>query len=387
MRKTSLALHVLICILFSIANSTAQAQKQFKLIVNLPPGTDQGKIEFWLENGKSNNRLKNVTSVKNQLIATGEYFGIYAAITIHGEVDKSVANFVNTFFVQEQTAIITFFKKDSLGQSLVNYSLENVEDFKVEKEQRKKHAATELKNAIDFEAVNFDSIVSGTNYALKNYHRNVLVRALGRKDLEYVESNPESYYSFYLFKNDVTITAQLPSDSLMMVFNKFPARFRYSDEGNLLLEFIIARSAFKVSDTPIEFAASDIHGKKISLSDYRNKKMILLHFWGTWCSPCIKELPDLKKIREQFDSDQLEIISITVNSNDSIFTGLIKKYAMDWTHIHNNFDIFDKYGNMATPRICLIDKNWKVIYDSSAPGLDFDLTLTKLNQVLTEAIQ
>lgn len=387
MNKTSVLQHLLICVLLLTTYATAHAQKQFKLIVNLPADTDQSKIEFWLEDGKSNNRVKATPTSENQLVVTGEYYGIYAAVRIQRPRDGSAEAFGNTFFVQEKTATISFFTQNSPDLSLKNYSLENMEDFKVEKQRREQHSATELKNAMDFEAVYFDTIFNGTNASIKNHYFNVLVKAVGRKDLEYVEANPNSYYSFYIFKYDVVTRAKLSPDSLLMVFKKFPEKYRMSDEGNYLHEFIISRSAFKGNEKPIEFTARDIHGKNIKLSDYRNKKMVLLHFWGTWCTPCIEELPALKEIRNHYGSDQLEIISITVSSNDSSFARIIKQYAMDWTHIHNNNDIYERYGATSTPRVCLIDKDWKIIYDSFGPGQENDLMLTKLNKVLTDVSQ
>ncbi|WP_336518438.1 TlpA disulfide reductase family protein [Pollutibacter soli] len=385
MKITTSFQQLLICLLLLITNGAVSAQKQFKLIVNLPAEIDKSNIEFYLEDGKSNFKMKSVSASGNQLTATGEYFGLYAAINIQRPQVGSAESFVNTFFVQEKTGIITFSKKDPSDLSLNNYSLENVEDFKEEKQSRKKHSSKELKDAIDFEAVYLASIIYGTDMAITNKH-NDLLKALGRKDIEYINAHLNSYYSFYFFKNDISVSSRLPGDSLMMVFNKFPEKYRLSDEGNLCLQFIVGRSTFTGNETPIEFSARDIHGKNIRLADYRNKKMVLLHFWGTWCSPCIEELPALKKIREQYRPDQLEIISITVSSKDSDFFRIIKKYEMDWSHIHNNDDLYYIYGAMGTPRICLINKDLKVIYDSVTPGKEDNLTLTKLNKMLSETL-
>jgi thiol-disulfide isomerase/thioredoxin len=45
----------------------------------------------------------------------------------------------------------------------------------------------------------------------------------------------------------------------------------------------------------LAFAASD--GRKLTLSQL-NGKVLLLHFWGSWCGPCRREMPDLQKLHE-----------------------------------------------------------------------------------------
>lgn len=46
-----------------------------------------------------------------------------------------------------------------------------------------------------------------------------------------------------------------------------------------------------------------------ALNDYK-EKIVLLNFWGTYCPPCIKEFPDLKKLEIQYPED-LVVIAIS----------------------------------------------------------------------------
>jgi thiol-disulfide isomerase/thioredoxin len=61
----------------------------------------------------------------------------------------------------------------------------------------------------------------------------------------------------------------------------------------------------------------------------------MLDFWATWCGPCIKDLPDLKKIYGQFDRSKFEIIGISMDgkSTKTSLDGVkkfIAQHEMKW---------------------------------------------------------
>jgi peroxiredoxin len=59
-----------------------------------------------------------------------------------------------------------------------------------------------------------------------------------------------------------------------------------------------------------DFSLKDLEDKMVSLSDFRGK-FLLIVFWGTWCPPCIKEMPILQRFYEQYKK-QMEIVGIAV---------------------------------------------------------------------------
>ena len=116
------------------------AQKHFSLTVKLPQGIDAQKLEAWLENGKGVEKIKAQSTTGNQLILNGEFYSLFAAITLQYPPSSSVNGFANTFFIQEKPAAISFNLPGSPGAPFANYSLKNVINFKKEK-NRSKHIA------------------------------------------------------------------------------------------------------------------------------------------------------------------------------------------------------------------------------------------------------
>jgi thiol-disulfide isomerase/thioredoxin len=69
------------------------------------------------------------------------------------------------------------------------------------------------------------------------------------------------------------------------------------------------------------FTLVDLSGKKVSLSDYRGKA-VLLNFWATWCGPCKLEIPWIIKLRDQYQSQGFEVLGIESDNFDDDPKGL-----------------------------------------------------------------
>lgn len=378
---------ILFCIV-SLAFLTVFSQKKFTLTITLPNGLDAEKLEAYLDNGKNNVKIDAKEKSKNKVLFTGEYYSIYAILNLQYKkgTDGTSGVFGNTFFVNEKPASISFSQTDTAISPLDKYSLTNVKDFKKEKQQMADCDSAERRKAIEYEILYGDKI-SAKYPEIRDYYFDVLRKAQGRKKLHYIIANADSYYSFYSFRSDVAWPLILPTDSLMDILDSvFPDNFRLSDEGNYLKEYLLGRTKRTGDLNSIDFTSKDINGKKVTLSEFKNQKNVLLHFWATWCSPCISEMPLIKEISNQYGQKDLQIISIALKSSYGDFLGATKKYQMDWINIYNDADLLYKYGNYPVPRICVIDKSGKLIYDSHGVTKNEDPRLSKLNQVLKSLV-
>jgi peroxiredoxin len=54
-----------------------------------------------------------------------------------------------------------------------------------------------------------------------------------------------------------------------------------------------------VGATAPEISGTDVDGEEMSLSDFRGR-VVVLDFWGSWCGPCIGQLPALNAVAEEF---------------------------------------------------------------------------------------
>ncbi len=74
-----------------------------------------------------------------------------------------------------------------------------------------------------------------------------------------------------------------------------------------------------------DFEVEDLAGKKIKLSDLRGK-VVLVNIWATWCAPCVKEFPSLKKMVEAMKGDVV-ILAISYDRDREDIETFIKAFG------------------------------------------------------------
>ena len=127
----------------------------------------------------------------------------------------------------------------------------------------------------------------------------------------------------------------------------------------------------------VDFEAKTIDGKKIKLSDYKNK-WILLSFGATWCQSC-KKTNNFLSVAEK-ENKKLEIIQIMLDSKLEPVKKLISKF--NYKHIIIvetkiwQSDIVEKYSIERLPTNILISPDGKIVAFSD------DINMSKIKNIL-----
>lgn len=82
------------------------------------------------------------------------------------------------------------------------------------------------------------------------------------------------------------------------------------------------------------FKAKDFEENIISLSDtLASGKIVVLNFWGTWCGPCVKEIPDMNKVVAKFKTKPITFIAINLDDDKDDAIQYLKRKPFFYHHV------------------------------------------------------
>lgn len=66
-----------------------------------------------------------------------------------------------------------------------------------------------------------------------------------------------------------------------------------------------------------EFTLTDREGDARSIHSWPGKALVI-NFWATWCGPCRREIPLLKRIQAEYEPDNFQVVGIAVDFRDDV---------------------------------------------------------------------
>ena len=116
------------------------------------------------------------------------------------------------------------------------------------------------------------------------------------------------------------------------------------------------KEGVQIGEKAIDFEVTLLSGEKVKLSDYLGKP-VFLNFWATWCGPCVGEMPDIEKIKNEY-GDKLVVLAINGGELKEDVKAFIDRKGYTFNvGVDEKCTVLGVYDSMYIPLSVFVDEN------------------------------
>ena len=148
-----------------------------------------------------------------------------------------------------------------------------------------------------------------------------------------------------------------------------------------------------------DFTAQDLDGNPVDESIFADCDVTMINLWGTFCGPCLQEMPDLGEISDEYADKGFQIVGIctdAVNLDGEILEDVVEtakadaqETGADYLHIVPVGEIFTDLLPRVTgvPTTIFVDSKGQQIGLADIGAKDKDAWIQVIEEKLTQAGQ
>lgn len=343
---------------------TANAQN-FKLTVNLEPTETAKKYYVYHTDGNNLNDIEahvdSMDVVDGKIVYTTTLTGTVEAYICNGPLRVAKSR-IPLFFIPGEECVIDRKGTSYYVSGSKFYTQMSNADKAVEPYQRA---------YLDYSAEaqdKLDAAVEGKDELRKTIEAEFQEKYKAYKDaaLNYLKSHNNESGAIALLINTLTIdeimstvTDEVKNGPMKPVLDFEVA---YEQKRKAQEEALAeARKNVQPGMPAKEFTLNDIQGNPLSLSSLRGKYLVL-DFWGSWCTWCIKGMPKMKEYYAKY-AGKFEILGIDCNDSDTAWKNAVKKHELPWKHVYNprnGSTLLNDYAIEGFPTKIVLDPEGKI---------------------------
>jgi thiol-disulfide isomerase/thioredoxin len=120
-------------------------------------------------------------------------------------------------------------------------------------------------------------------------------------------------------------------------------------------------SAYPSGWRPPPFAAATVAGRKVSLGDLEGR-VVLLNFWATWCSSCLREMPLFDQLHREYARAGLTVLGVNIQEDEQTIRRYGEKLELSFPLILDlDGKITKAYGAIGIPSTYLIGRDGRAV--------------------------
>lgn len=135
--------------------------------------------------------------------------------------------------------------------------------------------------------------------------------------------------------------------------------------GVLLATLLFEGDDFQPKLAP-DFSLQSLEDEPISLSDYRGQ-VVVMDFWATWCSPCLKSFPQLHEVVNRHEEEGVVLLIVSLDktaqrARDYLIENGYATSNVLWESLDAAREVRDLFGVVGIPRTFIIDREGFIQY-------------------------
>lgn len=115
---------------------------------------------------------------------------------------------------------------------------------------------------------------------------------------------------------------------------------------------------------PFAIQGTTIDGKKLDSAAYRGK-VVLVHYWATWCEPCKEDLAVMRQMQAKYGSRGFQLVGVSLDSSKEALTKYLTASRLSWPQLYEDGGLDSRYavemGVLTLPTMVLVGQDGKVV--------------------------
>lgn len=127
-----------------------------------------------------------------------------------------------------------------------------------------------------------------------------------------------------------------------------------------------------------------LDGKKVTLESLKGT-IVVLDFWATWCGPCVKSLPGITQVIDNYPESSVQLIAVNQNESKQKIESFLESRKLDLNVATDDGDISEKFNVEAIPQTVIIDAAGKIQFVKIGASNDMEKKLRAAIDSLLDA--
>jgi peroxiredoxin len=137
--------------------------------------------------------------------------------------------------------------------------------------------------------------------------------------------------------------------------------------------------------SPPGFSLPDLAGRPRSLDDFAGK-VVLVTFWASWCSPCIEEMPSIRRLSARMANRPFTVVGVNVGEPERRARAAAGRLGIEFPILlDRDSSVFEGWGADILPTAYVLGRSGRVRYIAHGPvDWEQDEIVDTLKQLATE---